>query len=157
MSLLRLRPCTVKAALPFVRKHHRRLPKLQGALWAVSVFLADDMVGVAVVGHPARLLMPDTLAVLRCAVIEGTPNACSMLYGSCSRSAKGMGAENLVTYTHLDEHGTSLRAAGWIEDGETDGGEWIRESGPQRSLAIDPLPKRRWFAPWSLRVARRAS
>lgn len=76
---------------------------------------------------------------------------------SCrATNPKGMGADNLVTYTHLDEHGTSLKAAGWIEDGETRGGEWIRESGPQRNLAIDPLPKRRWWAPWSKRIAEMA-
>lgn len=153
MSALRLRPCTVKAALPFVRKVHRRLPRLQGALWAIAVLDGEQTVGVAVVGHPARLLMMDTLAVLRVAVIEGNANACSMLYGACSRAAKAMGAENLVTYTHEDEHGSSLKAANWIEGGETNGGEWIRESGPQRSLAVDPLPKRRWWAPWSKRLA----
>jgi len=62
-----------------------------------------------------------------------------------------MGADNLVTYTHLAEHGTSLRASGWVEGGETDGGEHDRPSR-QRALAIDPLPKRRWWAPWSARV-----
>lgn len=89
MSALRLRPCTIKTALPFVARVHRRLPKLQGALWAIAVHREAEMVGVAVVGHPARLLMSDTLAVLRCAVVDGVPNACSMLYGACSRAAKG--------------------------------------------------------------------
>jgi hypothetical protein len=56
-----------------------------------------------------------------------------------------------VTYTHLDEHGASLRAAGWIDDGLTDGGEHDCPSRPRRR-ALDPLPKRRWFAPWSARV-----
>lgn len=151
---IRERDSTVKQALPFVRRVHRRLPKCQGAMWAVGVS-TDQLVGVAVVGHPARELMEDnTLGVLRVAVIPGNPNACSMLYGACSRAAKAMGADNLVTYTHLDEYGASLKASNWIEGGETDGGEWIRPNQPQRqnSLAIDPLPKRRWWAPWSKRV-----
>lgn len=82
---LRLRPWTVKAALPFVRKVHRRLPKVQGAMWAVSVREGWSVVGCALVGHAARLLSEDyaTLAVLRCAVIEGHRNGCSMLYGAC--------------------------------------------------------------------------
>lgn len=150
---LTLRPWTVKKALPFVRRVHRRLPAVQGALWAVSVRDGDRVVGCALVGHPARNLAEDetTLAVLRVAVIEGHRNACSMLYGACARAARAMGALNLVTYTHLDEHGASLKAAGWIEGGVTKGGEWSRE-GRQRTLAIDPLPKRRWWAPWSERA-----
>ena len=149
---MRLRPCTVARALPFIRRVHRRLPKLQGAMWAVGAWRDEELVGVAVVGHPARELMDDdTLAVLRVAVMEGMPNACSMLYGSCSRAAKAMGAVNLVTYTHGDESGVSLKAAGWIDGGLTDGGEWDRPGRP-RQLALDPEPKRRWLAPWSERA-----
>lgn len=36
----------------------------------------------------------------------------------------------------------------------TDGGEWDREER-QRELAVDSLPKWRWFAPWSKRLAAR--
>jgi hypothetical protein len=151
---LRLRPVTVKRAIPFVGKVHRRLPRIQGAMWAVSVRDGDALVGVALVGHPARKLAEDgTLAVLRVAVIEGARNACSMLYGACSRAAKAMGAPNLVTYTHGDEHGSSLKASGWVDGGLTDGGEWNSPSR-QRALAIDPLPKRRWWAPWSERAGK---
>lgn len=153
-----LRPCTVKAAVPFVRrvhrrlpKVHRRLPKVQGAMWAVATWRAAEMVGVALVGHPSRGLMADTLCVLRVAVIEGNPNACTILYGSCSRAGRAMGALNMVTYTHGDEHGASLKAANWIDGGLTDGGEWDTPSRP-RQLVIDPLPKRRWWAPWSERA-----
>jgi hypothetical protein len=139
--------------LPFVRDIHRRLPRVQGAMWAVSDVDDGNIVGVALVGHPARELMTDTLSVLRVAVIEGHPNVCSMLYGSCSRAAKAMGADNLVTYTHGDEHGASLKASNWISDGMTDGGEYSRPSR-HRALAVDSSPKRRWWAPWSARVAR---
>src|SRR5262245_59252353 len=123
---LRVCPITVKAAIPFVRQVHRRLPKIQGAMWAVGAIRVGELIGVALVGAPARMLMADTLAVLRVAVIEGVPNACSMLYGACSRAGKAMCAENMVTYTHADESGTSLKAAGWIDGGLTDGGEWDR-------------------------------
>jgi hypothetical protein len=149
---LRVRPCTVKRALPFIRRVHRRLPKVQGAMWAVGAWQEDELIGVAIVGNPARELMADTLAVLRVAVIEGHRNGCSILYGACSRAAKAMGAENMVTYTHGDEHGTSLKAAGWIDGGLTDGGEWDRPGRP-RQLVLDPEQKRRWWAPWSQRKA----
>jgi hypothetical protein len=127
---MRLRPCTVKRALPFVRSVHRRLPKVQGAMWAVGLWSGGELVGVALVGFPAREMNEDTLSVLRVAVREGHQNGCSMLYGACSRAAKAMGADNLVTYTHGDESGVSLKAAGWIDGGLTDGGEWDRPDRP---------------------------
>ena len=120
-------------------------------MWAASAWAGDDMIGVALVGHPARELMDDTLAVLRVAVVEGNRNACSMLYGACSRAARALGADNLVTYTHDDESGVSLKAAGWIDGGMTDGGDWSRENRP-RTQTLFSNPKRRWWAPWSLRA-----
>ena len=72
-----------------------------------------------------------------------------MLYGAASRAGNAMGARDMFTYIHGDEHGTSLKASGWVEDKAfTDGGEWSR-TGRQRVLAVDPSPKRRWWAPWS--------
>lgn len=150
MTLL-VRPYTVKAALPFVRRVHRRLPKIQGAMWAVSLVNDSEIVGVALVGWPARVLNSDTLSVLRVAVMEGHKNGCSMLYGACSRAGKAMGAENMVTYTHIDESGVSLKAAGWVDGGVTNGGEWDRPSRP-RLPGMDAEPKRRWWTPWSARV-----
>lgn len=153
LMALRLRPWTVKKALPFVRDVHRRLPRVQGALWAVSIREELEVVGVALVGHPAREWMEDdaTLAVIRVAVREGHANGCSMLYGACSRAARAMGAENLVTYTHIDEPGTSLRAAGWVDGGLTKGEEQNRPSR-RRGPVVDARPKRRWWAPWSAKA-----
>jgi hypothetical protein len=151
VSGLGLRPCTVSDAVLFCGRVHRRLPKVQGGMWAISVWTDDQMIGVAIVGHPARMLMGEALSVLRVAVVEGHKNACSMLYGACARAARAMGCRSLVTYTHLDEQGASLRAAGWITDGKTAGGEWNSPSRPRRP-AIDTLPKHRWWAPWSIRL-----
>lgn len=149
---MELRPISVKQALPFVRRIHRRLPKVQGAMWAVSVREGESVVGVALVGFPARVWNDSALCVLRVAVEEGRRNGCSMLYGACSRAGKAMGARNMVTYTQGDERGTSLKAAGWIDGGFTEGGEWDREERP-RLPGIDSDPKRRWWAPWSAVLA----
>jgi hypothetical protein len=145
---LSIRPCTIRSALAWVGETHRRLPRLQGGMWAVQVLDDGERIGVAIVGHPARLLAErGHLCVLRVAVTEGHPNACSILYGACARAARAMGAADLVTYTHLDELGTSLRASGWIDAGLTSGGEHDRPSR-RRLPAIDALPKRRWVVPW---------
>lgn len=122
-------------------------------MWAVSVVDWAGVVGVALVGFAPGQWNQDehTLCVLRVAVAEGHRNACSMLYGACAKAARAMGADNLVTYTHQDEHGSSLKASGWVQKGETAGGEHDRASRP-RNKAVDANPKNRWFAPWSLRA-----
>lgn len=148
---LEVRPMTIKAATAFNAQWHRRLPKLQGAMWALQLLKDGETRGVLIVGAPARLLNHDTLAVLRCTVMPDVFNGCSKLYGAAAKAAKVMGAKNFVTYTHADEIGASLRASGWFNDGMTDGGEHHRESRP-RNPAIDPLPKHRWWAPWSERA-----
>lgn len=153
---LAIRPITVRrvTALGVVANVHRRLPRVQGAMWATSVVDADTMevLGVALVGHPSRvqtLRTEEHLRVLRCAVRDGIPNACSMLYGACWRAARAMGCIRMDTHTHLDEPGTSLIAAGWVDGGVTDGGEHSRVQRP-RPAAVDARPKRRWWAPGSV-------
>ena len=165
---LRLRPWTVKRAdaLEFVREVHRRQPKVQGAMWCVSVRRGSEIVGVALVGMPPRTQTTvelDTLSVLRVAVkddrdpdnekIKLNLHACSMLYGACWKAARAMGATSMSTFTHLDEDGKSLIAAGWTDGGLTEGGEWDRPSR-RRTKAVDPRPKVRWWAPGSLRGTR---
>jgi hypothetical protein len=131
--MISLRPWTVRQALPFVARVHRRLPYVQGALWAVRVVDGEETVGCAVVGHPARSWMDmDVLGVLRVAVMPGIVNGCSMLYGACSRAARAMGATDLVTYTHEDEPGVSLRAAGWVDAGLTGGASGLEKPGKGR-------------------------
>lgn len=152
---LTLRPITVRraTALGFIADVHWKLPRVQGAMWGVSVLDGDEAVGIALVGHPSRVQTKPTcehLRVLRVAVRDGYPNACSMLYGAAWRAARALGCETMDTHTHLDEPGTSLRAAGWIDGGLTAGGEHDRP-GRRRKPAIDPRPKRRWFAPGSKR------
>lgn len=163
---LRVRPWTVKRAdaLAFVASTHRRRKKIQGAMWCVSARLDNEIVGVALVGWPARKHSSDdldTLCVLRVAVkpdpddsTKGIKNVCSMLYGACWKAARAMGAESMVTFTDLDEPGTSLIAAGWIEDGITSGGEWDRPSR-KRGPAVNAEPKRRWWAPGSARAPKK--
>ena len=149
---LQVRPCSIREARLWTRATHRHLPNVQGGLWAVQLLRDGERVGVAIVGHPARVWMADgVLAVLRVAVVEGVPSGCSMLLGACARAARAMGASDLVTYTLADEPGTSLRAAGWVEAGWTDGGEHSRLARP-RKAAVDSRPKRRWLAPWGERA-----
>jgi hypothetical protein len=144
-----VRPIPIKRAILFVREVHRRLPAIQGGMWAIAAEIEGETVGVIIVGHPQARMACDgvSLEVTRCAVREGARNASSALYGAAARAAKAMGALDFWTTIHGDESGHSLKAAGWVHVGECGGGEWNRD-GRQRKLALDPLPKQKWSAPW---------
>ena len=118
--VLTLTPITIGEAKAFIRRHHRRLPPRVSALFAVAAALGGEIVGVATVARPSarHLDRRYTAEVTRLCVIEGVPNACSMLYAACWRAAKAMGYTRIITYTSLDEPGTSLLAAGWTPAGD---------------------------------------
>jgi hypothetical protein len=145
---LELDPCTVKAAMKWVREWHRHLPKIQGALFAVRVVNLVDgerlCVGVGLAGHPSRVWMRSGRIIISRVATPGTENACSMIYGALARASKALGYREVWTYTLPEEPGTSLRAAGFMDMGLTEGGEWDRSSR-RRAAAARPDPKRRWL------------
>jgi hypothetical protein len=143
---LGLQPITLAEANAFIRRHHRHHLPPQGWKFGVAVNDGERVVGVATVGRPVARMLDDgwTLEVTRCCT-DGTPHAASMLYGACWRAAKALGYRRLVTYTLVEEAGTSLRAAGWRALYETKGGSWDRPSRP----TVDTHPtgqKRLWEA-----------
>lgn len=144
-----VRPYAVKHAIKFNAEMHRRLPKLQGGMWAVAAFVEGEMVGVGIVGHPQARMADDgrTLELLRVAVRAGAQNACSAIYGAVAGAARSMGAD-VFTFIHADESGHSLKAAGWVEVAASEGGEWGRPSRP-RQLAFDAKPKRKFAPAWT--------
>jgi len=85
-----------------------------------------------------------TLEILRTAT-DGTPNVPSFLLAACRRVAQAMGYTRVLTYTLASEPGTSLRAAGFHEDGQAGGGRWSRPSRP-RADDHPTQPKIRWSA-----------
>jgi hypothetical protein len=150
-----LGPYPTKYAHEFNAGVHRRLKKMVGAMYCIGLWSGAEMRGLAIVGRPKarKLDVPartrvKVQEVLRVAVVEGTRNGCSMLYGACSKAGKAMGLDGMMTYIHDDETGVSLKAAGWVKDKVTSGGEWTRETR-QRGLVEDNKPKVRWWAPWS--------
>lgn len=116
---MNLRPVTLAEARRFIADHHRHNePPLT---WRFGVGLEDAdgvLVGVAMAGLPkARMSMDGyTLEVNRTCVIEGNPNANSMLYGAILRAAKALGYRRVYTYTLAEESGSSLRAVGFRTD-----------------------------------------
>ena len=144
VSKLTIQPVTLREAKEFVRVHHRHHRPPVGALFAVGVGMDGTVRGVAIVGRPVARGLQDgwTAEVTRLAT-DGTPNACSCLYGAAWRAARALGYRKLVTYTLASEAGGSLRGAGWQCVGECGGGSWHRKSRPRGDL--HPLQlKLRW-------------
>lgn len=110
---LELRPTILRAANAYVAQRHRHLKPVRGCICVVSVVNGEGICGVAIVGRPVARLLQDgyTAEVTRCCT-DGTPNACSMLYGAAWRSVRALGYRRLTTYSLPEEGGASLRAAG---------------------------------------------
>lgn len=116
--MLRVVPCTLRAARSFVGQHHRHHNPPQGGLFAIAAADGDTIVGVAIVGMPVARMTTDgyTAEVTRLCT-TGAKNACSMLYSACWRAARAMGYHRLITYILSDEPGTSLKASGLAMSG----------------------------------------
>jgi hypothetical protein len=126
-------PMTLGEANVFVERHHRHSVPVVGHKFSVGcATMGGQIVGVGIVGRPVSRGLDDgwCLEVLRVCT-DGTPNACSMLYGTCWRAARALGYRRLVTYTLKTEPGTSLTAAGWRIVGEVTKRSWDTPSRPR--------------------------
>lgn len=141
---LEIRPCDFQTARSFVALNHRHNKPPVGHKFSIACYDGTRLCGVAMVGRPVGRYFDDglTLEVNRCCT-DGTKNACSILYAYCWRAAKALGYKRLVTYTRQSEPGASLRAAGWICDGEAGGTHWTGERYIQEEIPLDEK-KVRW-------------
>jgi hypothetical protein len=141
-------PVTFQKANEFVSENHRHNKKTVGYKFTIGLEANGELVGVAIVGRPVARNLDDgrTLEVNRVCVLDGYPNANSMLYGACGRIAREMGYNSIYTYTLSRESGSSLKAVGWTNDGMTSGGAWGSTYGDGKTRANSwPIePKVRW-------------
>lgn len=145
---LQIVPVSYRDACAFIELHHRHHVPPRGHKASIAVALDGKICGVAVLGRPVSRVLDDgkTLEVTRVAT-DGTPNACSKLYGASHKLARALGYERLVTYTLAEEPGTSLRAAGWNPTAvPRSSHSWSTPSRPRTDKA--PLQNKiRWEAP----------
>jgi hypothetical protein len=149
MPELRTAPIGLRAANAWVTEVHRHHGPVRGHKFSVAVVDEHGEIrGVGIAGRPVARALDDGehLEVLRVAT-DGTPNACSMLYGALRRAAIALGysPENVLTYTLKSEPGASLRASGWHAIRETSGDTWERP-GRERVDRAPTGPKIRWHA-----------
>ncbi len=140
---MEIRPITFRQACEFIKNNHRHHKPTVGCKFSVGLFENDKMIGCAVCGRPvSRFLDNGETCEINRLCTDGTRNACSMLYGACCRIAKDMGYKKIITYILMSEPGTSLKASGFVCDGEAGGKMWTgdreRDNGAPREL------KTRW-------------
>jgi hypothetical protein len=148
-SSLRVVPVTLDQANTLVAAWHRHHKPVEQSKFCVGVI--DDgsvLRGAAIVGRPVARVLDDTfsLEVNRC-VTDGTPNACSCLYGAVARAAKALGYVRVYTYTRVDEEGASLRAAGWVLDDPAIRARSWNMPGRPRIDKTEIIGRQRWL--WS--------
>jgi hypothetical protein len=125
-------PITLAEANVFVERHHRHHRPVVGHKFSIGAVVGEAIVGVCIVGRPVSRRRDDglTLEVTRLCT-DGTPNACSFLYGRAAKAAFALGFRRIGTYTTPAEGGASLRAAGWRLLAETPGKSWSVQSRPR--------------------------
>lgn len=147
---LRALPLTRTAAREWIEQVHRHHKKASVCdifrIACVDKNNPEEILGVMQVGRPvARLLATDNnLEVTRLAVKENCPNACSFMYARAARVGRELGYNIIYTYILQSESGASLRAAGWVEDGEAGGGSWDRPSRRRQAELFPQMRKVRY-------------
>ena len=133
-----------KTASAFVDKTHRHLPSPPGDIFRIGAFTADGkLCGVVVVGRPvARLLDNGSNVEITRLATDGSRNLCSILYGAACRVAFRKGFAKIITYTRVDEPGSSLRAANFTNEGVMKGCAWDRPSRPRKNAEV--IDRVRW-------------
>lgn len=144
---LRLVPVSLLVANEHVAAWHRHNAPVVQCIFRVGV--ADDegvLRAVAIVENPKARgsANGDTVEITRVAS-DGTRNACSMLYGACSRAAFALGYRRVITYIQGDEPGTSLDASGFrlIASRPARKG-WDTVSRPRDNATYRSVPRQLW-------------
>ena len=135
--MLTLIAVPLSEANAFVAQHHRHHKPVTGHKFSIGCMKDGRLAGVAIVGRPVSRYLDDglTLEVNRLCT-DGTPNACSFLYGAAWRAARALGYRKIVTYILDTESGASLRAAGWDCAGLAGVKRWTGSRRP----AVDLYP-----------------
>ena len=147
---LLVEPVTFATMRAFVGKHHAHCAPPVCWRYGAAIYNGRTLVGVVSVGNPvAPALMArgwvevNRLCVRRDLARQLAWNACSQLYGHAAREAAARGFRKIITYTRLDEVGTSLTASGWTQEAVVRGRSRSSARRP-RSNVNSWIDKVRW-------------
>ena len=145
--MLTVVPIELREANDFIAAMHRHHAPVVGHRFSIGVVDESGRLrGVCVVGRPVARLAghPREVAEVTRLATDGTYNACSILYAAAARACKAMGFRRIQTYTLPSEGGASLRASGWVCEGEAGGGQWKHTDGKPRRTDQPTEVKARW-------------
>jgi hypothetical protein len=115
---------------------HRQHKPVTGHRYSIGVCGPSGILGVAIVGRPVGgTHQYDWLEVTRLCT-DGTPNACSFLYGAAVRAGKALGYTRIQTYILKEESGVSLKASGWKFDRMSHPPGWHHD-GPRAARKVE--------------------
>ena len=141
--MLEIRPITFRQAANYVNENHRHHKAPTGGKFSIACFQDGRIVGVAMCGRPVSRLLDDGLTIeINRVCTDGTPNACSKLYGAACRAARARGYRVAITYILESERGASVKAAGFKCEGLAGGTHWTGQRN--RGQLIPAEMKTRW-------------
>ena len=140
-------PANLKQANEMVEQFHRHHKRVVGHRFSIGCRDESGIIhGVAIVGRPvAREVDQYEVAEITRLVTDGTPNACSMLYGACARAAKAMGYKWIQTAILETEVGTTLKASGYQFHHMIQGRDWNCPSRGGRRTDQPMCDKQVWI------------
>lgn len=147
-------PLSLSEANEAVARWHRHHKPVRFHLFSFGVIGPAGLCGAVIVMRPVNQnrSFNGFMAEISRLVTDGTRNACSFLLAAAARAAFSMGFMGIQTYTLASEPGSSLRAAGWTDDGIVRGKPWSRAD--RRRNDSHPLgDKRRWIRLNHARIA----
>lgn len=137
-------PLSLKVANEYVAVNHRHHKPVRGCKFCIGLSDGNELKGVAICGRPvSRHLDDGTVLEINRLCVDGTRNACSMLYGACVRIARAMGYHKVITYTLQSEDGASLKASNFKNDGVAGGEIWTGTR--KRDNGVPKEKKTRWI------------
>jgi hypothetical protein len=146
---LKLMHVELAQANAFVARLHRHHKPVTGHRFSIAAYdgLAPETgtKGVAIIGRPVARMTDqyNVVEVLRLCT-DGSPNACSFLYGAAARAASALGYRKIQTFILSSESGISLKATGWKQGHTTAGGDgWQSRAGRRQDQPTDP--KTLWY------------
>lgn len=150
----RLVPLTRSAARRFIADHHRHNEPPVGWLFGVGLQRDGELRAVGCAGRPVARGLADgrTVEITRVCTL-GDRNAASRIYGALCRAAAALGYDRAITYSLASESGSSIRAAGFVEEARIAGhAGWTHTAGPRagdqprlwEAAKMPTGPKVRW-------------
>jgi hypothetical protein len=144
--MLKIIPLDLKEANYLVKKLHRHHKPAVGHRFSLGVIDGEgNVIGCVIASRPiARLADQKFVLEITRVATDGSRNACSILLGAVSRTAKAMGYARVQTTTLSRESGSSLKAVGWkSQEINQDGTGWDSRSG--RNVDCKNDKKVRWW------------